>query len=167
MVQEEWRTLDSISGLYFHSPSSSFPTFFSVSVLVGAPKARTNQPKVTNGGAVYYCPWHLGKIICTPIEFDNKGKGTRQIWTLLYPIPETVHTPASCSNMEISVLHKELCCVGKNPDKGNRSEVIIDKYYRKYVHLKATFTVSFNLRQINLSRRCRTRNHKTIELEGI
>ncbi|KAH0628992.1 hypothetical protein JD844_010698, partial [Phrynosoma platyrhinos] len=47
-----------------------------VSVLVGAPKARTNQPNVTEGGAVYYCPWHLGNISCTPIEFDS-SEGSR------------------------------------------------------------------------------------------
>ncbi|XP_066469779.1 integrin alpha-5 isoform X2 [Tiliqua scincoides] len=49
------------------------PEAQSVSVLIGAPKAKTNQPGVTNGGVVYYCPWHLGRIVCTPIEFDSKG----------------------------------------------------------------------------------------------
>ncbi|XP_061470570.1 integrin alpha-5 isoform X2 [Rhineura floridana] len=47
-----------------------------VSVLVGAPKAKTSQVEVMEGGAVYYCPWHLGKSICTPIEFDS-SKGSR------------------------------------------------------------------------------------------
>ncbi|XP_072847340.2 integrin alpha-5 [Pogona vitticeps] len=47
-----------------------------VSVLVGAPKARTNQPDVVEGGAVYYCPWNLGSNSCTPIEFDS-SKGSR------------------------------------------------------------------------------------------
>ncbi|XP_042305701.1 LOW QUALITY PROTEIN: integrin alpha-5 [Sceloporus undulatus] len=45
----------------------------SVSVLVGAPKDRTNQPHITEGGAVYYCPWHLGNNSCTPIEFDSSN----------------------------------------------------------------------------------------------
>ncbi|KAM6471354.1 integrin alpha-5 isoform 2-T2 [Liasis olivaceus] len=48
----------------------------SVSILVGAPKAKTNQPQVKQGGAVFYCPWHLGNSSCTPIEFDS-SKGSR------------------------------------------------------------------------------------------
>uniref|UniRef100_A0A8C3ID57 Integrin subunit alpha 5 n=1 Tax=Chrysemys picta bellii TaxID=8478 RepID=A0A8C3ID57_CHRPI len=45
----------------------------SISILVGAPKANTSQPNVTQGGAVYYCPWHRGNSSCTPIEFDQTG----------------------------------------------------------------------------------------------
>ncbi|XP_074836404.1 integrin alpha-5 isoform X1 [Carettochelys insculpta] len=44
-----------------------------ISILVGAPKANTSQPNVTQGGAVYYCPWHRGNTSCTPIEFDQTG----------------------------------------------------------------------------------------------
>ncbi|XP_044299013.1 integrin alpha-5-like isoform X1 [Varanus komodoensis] len=49
------------------------PAEQSFSVLIGAPKAKTNQPNVTEGGAVYYCPWHLDTSSCIPIEFDSKG----------------------------------------------------------------------------------------------
>ncbi|KAF7240264.1 Integrin alpha-5, partial [Varanus komodoensis] len=49
------------------------PAAPSFSVLIGAPKAKTNQPNVTEGGAVYYCPWHLDTSSCIPIEFDSKG----------------------------------------------------------------------------------------------
>ncbi|XP_064354742.1 integrin alpha-5 isoform X2 [Dromaius novaehollandiae] len=45
----------------------------SFSILVGAPKANTSQPNVTQGGAVYYCPWHPAAGACTPIEFDHLG----------------------------------------------------------------------------------------------
>ncbi|XP_040395267.1 integrin alpha-5 [Cygnus olor] len=44
----------------------------SVSILVGAPKANTSQPNVTQGGAVYHCPWPPGAD-CTPIDFDHIG----------------------------------------------------------------------------------------------
>lgn len=44
----------------------------SVSILVGAPKANTSQPNVTQGGAVYHCPWPPGAE-CTPIDFDHIG----------------------------------------------------------------------------------------------
>lgn len=46
----------------------------SVSILVGAPKANTSQPNVTQGGAVYHCPWPPSDG-CTPIDFDHIGKG--------------------------------------------------------------------------------------------
>ncbi|XP_074905627.1 integrin alpha-5 isoform X2 [Buteo buteo] len=47
----------------------------SVSILVGAPKANTSQPNVTQGGAVYHCPWPPGDD-CTPIDFDHIGTRT-------------------------------------------------------------------------------------------
>uniref|UniRef100_A0A674HLL4 Integrin subunit alpha 5 n=1 Tax=Taeniopygia guttata TaxID=59729 RepID=A0A674HLL4_TAEGU len=47
----------------------------SVSVLVGAPKANTSQANVTQGGAVFHCPWPpQGR--CTPIDFDHIGTRT-------------------------------------------------------------------------------------------
>ncbi|XP_025898603.1 integrin alpha-5, partial [Nothoprocta perdicaria] len=45
----------------------------SFSILVGAPKANTSQADVTQGGAVYYCPWHPQPGACSPIEFDHLG----------------------------------------------------------------------------------------------
>ncbi|KAM8794088.1 integrin alpha-5 [Eudromia elegans] len=45
----------------------------SFSILVGAPKANTSQPDVTQGGAVYHCPWHPQPGACTPLEFDHLG----------------------------------------------------------------------------------------------
>ncbi|OWK49494.1 Gametocyte-specific factor 1, partial [Lonchura striata] len=42
----------------------------SVSILVGAPKANTSQPNVTQGGAVFHCPWPP-RGGCTPIAFDH------------------------------------------------------------------------------------------------
>ncbi|GAB0201407.1 integrin alpha-5 [Grus japonensis] len=47
----------------------------SVSILVGAPKANTSQPNVTQGGAVYHCPWPPSDD-CTPIDFDHIGTRT-------------------------------------------------------------------------------------------
>uniref|UniRef100_A0A8C5CFB7 Integrin, alpha 5 (fibronectin receptor, alpha polypeptide) n=1 Tax=Gadus morhua TaxID=8049 RepID=A0A8C5CFB7_GADMO len=46
----------------------------SVSVLIGAPKANTSQPNITEGGSVFYCPWGLGQSECHDIEFDAEGK---------------------------------------------------------------------------------------------
>ncbi|XP_059811665.1 integrin alpha-8-like [Hypanus sabinus] len=42
-------------------------------VLIGAPKANTTQEKVTEGGAVFHCPWSSNGSLCTLIPFDNKG----------------------------------------------------------------------------------------------
>uniref|UniRef100_A0A3Q4B637 Uncharacterized protein n=1 Tax=Mola mola TaxID=94237 RepID=A0A3Q4B637_MOLML len=43
----------------------------SSSVLIGAPKANTSQPDITEGGAVYLCPWSQAN--CSIINFDNEG----------------------------------------------------------------------------------------------
>ncbi|MBN3297644.1 ITA5 protein, partial [Amia calva] len=48
----------------------------SVSVLIGAPKANTSQPNITEGGAVYYCPWRNRQTDCYVIEFDTEGDRT-------------------------------------------------------------------------------------------
>ncbi|XP_059693718.1 integrin alpha-5-like, partial [Haemorhous mexicanus] len=47
----------------------------SVSILVGAPKANTSQPNVTQGGAVFHCPWPP-EGGCAPIDFDHIGTRT-------------------------------------------------------------------------------------------
>uniref|UniRef100_A0A3Q1C9D7 Integrin alpha-2 domain-containing protein n=1 Tax=Amphiprion ocellaris TaxID=80972 RepID=A0A3Q1C9D7_AMPOC len=41
------------------------------SILIGAPKANTSQPDVTEGGAVYLCPWRQAN--CNVINFDKQG----------------------------------------------------------------------------------------------
>lgn len=45
----------------------------SVSVIVGAPKANTSQPRIREGGSVFYCPWSRGREDCSSIEFDRQG----------------------------------------------------------------------------------------------
>uniref|UniRef100_A0A8C6VNW1 Uncharacterized protein n=1 Tax=Naja naja TaxID=35670 RepID=A0A8C6VNW1_NAJNA len=70
--------LDSKAPTVFVGPPGSF-FGFSVdfylpeeqSILVGAPKAETGQSEIRQGGAVFYCPWHLGNNRCTTIEFDR------------------------------------------------------------------------------------------------
>ncbi|XP_064590739.1 integrin alpha-5, partial [Zonotrichia leucophrys gambelii] len=52
------------------------PEPHSVSVLVGAPKANTSQPNVTQGGAVFHCPWPPQGGACAPIDFDHIGTRT-------------------------------------------------------------------------------------------
>uniref|UniRef100_A0A669E8Z6 Integrin subunit alpha 5 n=1 Tax=Oreochromis niloticus TaxID=8128 RepID=A0A669E8Z6_ORENI len=42
-----------------------------INILIGAPKANTSQPNVTEGGAVYMCPWSQNN--CTIISFDKQG----------------------------------------------------------------------------------------------
>uniref|UniRef100_A0AAQ4NXB6 Integrin alpha-2 domain-containing protein n=1 Tax=Gasterosteus aculeatus aculeatus TaxID=481459 RepID=A0AAQ4NXB6_GASAC len=49
----------------------TFPRRGPVSVLVGAPKANTSQPDVTEGGAVFLCPW--SRANCSMINFDKQG----------------------------------------------------------------------------------------------
>ncbi|XP_012991386.1 integrin alpha-IIb isoform X2 [Esox lucius] len=47
-----------------------------ISVVVGAPKANTSQEGVTEGGAVYICPWSKTGGSCASITFDPKGDET-------------------------------------------------------------------------------------------
>uniref|UniRef100_H2M919 Uncharacterized protein n=1 Tax=Oryzias latipes TaxID=8090 RepID=H2M919_ORYLA len=44
---------------------------FSISVLIGAPKANTSQPNITEGGAVFLCSWSQSN--CSIINFDKQG----------------------------------------------------------------------------------------------
>ncbi|CAB1341528.1 unnamed protein product [Coregonus sp. 'balchen'] len=43
-----------------------------ISVVVGAPRANTSQPGVTEAGAVYLCPWAQTGGACTTMTFDTK-----------------------------------------------------------------------------------------------
>lgn len=64
-------------GKYITDLSSSclfFHLFCSASVLIGAPKANTNQVNVTEGGSVFYCPWSLSQSDCHTIKFDTEGR---------------------------------------------------------------------------------------------
>ncbi|XP_072305347.1 integrin alpha-5 [Eucyclogobius newberryi] len=51
----------------------------SASVVIGAPKASTRQLNVSEGGAVFYCPWSSGRTDCHAIEFDKEGDRTVNI----------------------------------------------------------------------------------------
>ncbi|XP_072343147.1 integrin alpha-8-like isoform X1 [Scyliorhinus torazame] len=42
-------------------------------VLIGAPKANTTQENVTEGGAVFLCPWSSNQSLCSLIPFDTEG----------------------------------------------------------------------------------------------
>ncbi|XP_061147801.1 integrin alpha-5-like isoform X1 [Syngnathus typhle] len=50
---------------FFSNKSSS------ASILIGAPKANTSQPGITEGGAVFLCPWN--QTNCSAINFDKQG----------------------------------------------------------------------------------------------
>uniref|UniRef100_A0A672GGC8 Integrin subunit alpha 5 n=1 Tax=Salarias fasciatus TaxID=181472 RepID=A0A672GGC8_SALFA len=43
----------------------------SIGVLIGAPKANSSQPDVTEGGAVFSCPW--SRADCSAVHFDTQG----------------------------------------------------------------------------------------------
>ncbi|XP_008408444.1 integrin alpha-5-like [Poecilia reticulata] len=58
-------------GSYFGYSVEFFGNSSSVSVLIGAPKANTSQPNVTEGGAVYHCSWSQNN--CSIINFDQQG----------------------------------------------------------------------------------------------
>ncbi|KAK2825121.1 hypothetical protein Q7C36_019048 [Tachysurus vachellii] len=48
------------------------------SIIVGAPKANTSQPNITEGGSVFYCPWGRNLSDCSSIEFDRQDNGETQ-----------------------------------------------------------------------------------------
>lgn len=52
----------------------SFSPVCSASVVIGAPKAKTRQVNIEEGGSVFYCPWSLSQTDCHAIEFDSEGK---------------------------------------------------------------------------------------------
>ncbi|XP_019941833.2 integrin alpha-5-like isoform X2 [Paralichthys olivaceus] len=56
---------------YFGYSVEFFGDSSSTSILIGAPKANTSQPNVTEGGAVYSCPW--SQTNCSIINFDKQG----------------------------------------------------------------------------------------------
>lgn len=58
-------------GSYFGYAVEFFGDAPSVGVLIGAPKANTSQPNITEGGAVFLCPWSESN--CTIINFDKEG----------------------------------------------------------------------------------------------
>ncbi|XP_034387914.1 integrin alpha-5-like isoform X1 [Cyclopterus lumpus] len=58
-------------GSYFGYSVEFFGNSSSVSVLIGAPKANTSQPDVTEGGAVFLCPGSQAN--CSMIDFDKQG----------------------------------------------------------------------------------------------
>ncbi|KAJ8251806.1 hypothetical protein GJAV_G00225630 [Gymnothorax javanicus] len=45
----------------------------SFSIVVGAPKANTSQPGVSQGGAVFLCPWAQEGGSCQTMTFDHEG----------------------------------------------------------------------------------------------
>uniref|UniRef100_A0A672ZE57 Integrin subunit alpha 5 n=1 Tax=Sphaeramia orbicularis TaxID=375764 RepID=A0A672ZE57_9TELE len=69
--------LDTEKRVVFTGPPGSYfgysVEFFgnSSSILIGAPKANTSQPDITEGGAVYSCPWSQPN--CSIINFDKHG----------------------------------------------------------------------------------------------
>ncbi|XP_054640000.1 integrin alpha-5-like isoform X2 [Dunckerocampus dactyliophorus] len=58
-------------GSYFGYSVEFFTNSSSVSILIGAPKANTSQPGITEGGAVFLCPWN--QTNCSMINFDKQG----------------------------------------------------------------------------------------------
>ncbi|XP_051272173.1 integrin alpha-5 [Dicentrarchus labrax] len=58
-------------GSYFGYSVEFFSNSSSISILIGAPKANTSQPDITEGGAVYLCPWSQAN--CSIVNFDKQG----------------------------------------------------------------------------------------------
>uniref|UniRef100_UPI00398F245E integrin alpha-IIb n=1 Tax=Pristiophorus japonicus TaxID=55135 RepID=UPI00398F245E len=52
----------------FYLPDNGLP-----GVLIGAPKTNTTQENVTEGGAVFLCPWSVNGSLCSIIPFDTTG----------------------------------------------------------------------------------------------
>ncbi|CAN9512122.1 unnamed protein product [Ophioblennius macclurei] len=59
------------TGSYFGYSVEFYGNASSIGVLIGAPKANTSQPDITEGGAVYSCPWRRGN--CSIVDFDKQG----------------------------------------------------------------------------------------------
>ncbi|XP_034023302.1 integrin alpha-5-like [Thalassophryne amazonica] len=68
---ENCATFSGPQGTYFGYSVEFFTNSSSVSILIGAPKANTSQPNVTEGGAVYLCSW--SQTNCSIINFDDQG----------------------------------------------------------------------------------------------
>ncbi|MBN3289435.1 ITA5 protein, partial [Polypterus senegalus] len=70
-------------GSYFgFSVEFYLPNASRFSVLVGAPKANTSQPNITEGGAVFFCPWNQhqhANSSCQSLDFDTKGNDFRMV----------------------------------------------------------------------------------------
>uniref|UniRef100_A0A7N6BLA0 Integrin alpha-2 domain-containing protein n=1 Tax=Anabas testudineus TaxID=64144 RepID=A0A7N6BLA0_ANATE len=69
--------LDADTRVVFTGPPGSYFGYsvepgLSGSVLIGAPKANTSQPNITEGGGVYLCPW--SHTNCNIINFDKQGR---------------------------------------------------------------------------------------------
>ncbi|XP_029007315.1 integrin alpha-5-like isoform X2 [Betta splendens] len=58
-------------GSYFGYSVDFFGNSSSISTLIGAPKANTSQPSITEGGGVYLCSW--SQTNCSIINFDQQG----------------------------------------------------------------------------------------------
>uniref|UniRef100_A0A3B3B524 Uncharacterized protein n=1 Tax=Oryzias melastigma TaxID=30732 RepID=A0A3B3B524_ORYME len=65
-------------GSYFGYSVEFFSNSSSISVLIGAPKANTSQPNITEGGAVFLCPWRQSN--CSIINFDEQGRLSKKNW---------------------------------------------------------------------------------------
>uniref|UniRef100_A0A4W6FFV5 Integrin subunit alpha 5 n=1 Tax=Lates calcarifer TaxID=8187 RepID=A0A4W6FFV5_LATCA len=77
LLQQSSFNLDTETRVVFTGPRGSYfgysVEFFSnsSSILIGAPKANTSQPDITEGGAVYLCPW--SQTNCSIVNFDKQG----------------------------------------------------------------------------------------------
>lgn len=75
--------VDSQSAIVHQGPAGSYFGFTVAQhrdrnqqwLLVGAPQAQTDQPKVTQGGAVYRCSPTFAPRTCQQIAFDPNGHG--------------------------------------------------------------------------------------------
>lgn len=74
--------LDSVSPAVYSGPKNSYfgfsvefyiPDPETPSVLIGAPKANSSQPNITEGGAVYSCAWGANETECQQLPFDLSG----------------------------------------------------------------------------------------------
>ncbi|XP_067881088.1 integrin alpha-5-like isoform X2 [Heterodontus francisci] len=74
--------LDSLSPAVYSGPQHSYfgfsvdfyiPDPETPSLLIGAPKANTSQPNITEGGAVYSCAWGTNDTDCQQVPFDLTG----------------------------------------------------------------------------------------------
>uniref|UniRef100_A0A8D0GVU0 Integrin subunit alpha 2b n=1 Tax=Sphenodon punctatus TaxID=8508 RepID=A0A8D0GVU0_SPHPU len=76
----------------------------SMSMIVGAPRANSTQPGVTEGGAVFLCPWAPAGSSCSVIEFDQKGDQKQGNKTILQTYKSHQWLGASVSSWKDGVV---------------------------------------------------------------
>ncbi|XP_075299723.1 integrin alpha-IIb isoform X2 [Opisthocomus hoazin] len=84
LLQDPPAVYEGPPGSYFGFALDFHTTEGGPSVAVGAPRANTSQPGVTQPGAVFLCSWPPGETPCHPLPIDAAGDETETRGTLRF-----------------------------------------------------------------------------------